>query len=153
MVEEPRQSTITERPRGLLIWCLGTFVAIAALPLYLPLSLVVSLGSLDAEPLPLTLVVLAAAAASAFVALRRRRQVGEALRAVMISGAVMAILGAGGWVGYVEVLSGTLAPDRGPELAAKAPLFEVTDPEGRTFSLARALEAGPVLLVFYRAHW
>jgi hypothetical protein len=153
MALDPRQSTMTGPPRGLLVWCVSTFVAIAALPLYLPLSLVASLGPLDAQPWPLTLVVLAAAATSAWVALRGRRHLPGALRDLMVSGAVMAILGAGGWVGYVEVLSGTLAPDRAPELGAQAPTFEVTDPEGRTFSLGRALEAGPVLLVFYRAHW
>jgi hypothetical protein len=50
------------------------------------------------------------------------------------------------------VLTG-LPPATAPALAQQAPDFAIPDHEGREFSLTQALDAGPVLLIFYRGDW
>lgn len=134
------------------VWALGTFVAIAALPVYLPSSLLTGLGSLAAEPWPLTALVVLGAAASWAGVLVVRGRVLPLLRRTMVTGAVLASLGCVGWVGYVEVLSHQLAGDRAPQVGDLAPDFALVDPEGRAWQLS-AFRGGPVVLLFYRAHW
>jgi hypothetical protein len=46
-----------------------------------------------------------------------------------------------------------LPPATAPALAQQAPDFAIPDHEGREFSLTQALDAGPVLLIFYRGYW
>ncbi|MDP9455804.1 MAG: peroxiredoxin family protein [Actinomycetota bacterium] len=40
-----------------------------------------------------------------------------------------------------------------PVVGEKTPNFELPDEQGRIFNLARELEAGPIVLVFYRGDW
>ena len=40
-----------------------------------------------------------------------------------------------------------------PDVGEKAPNFELPDEQGRPFNLARELEDGPIVLVFYRGDW
>lgn len=42
---------------------------------------------------------------------------------------------------------------QGLEVGAKAPLFAAMDQDSNHFKLERALEKGPVVLIFYRGHW
>ena len=40
-----------------------------------------------------------------------------------------------------------------PPFGEKAPNFELPDETGNSFNLARELEGGPIVLVFYRGDW
>ncbi|QIN78612.1 redoxin domain-containing protein [Rubrobacter marinus] len=40
-----------------------------------------------------------------------------------------------------------------PAVGEKVPNFELPDERGRPFNLARELEEGPIVLVFYRGDW
>ena len=40
-----------------------------------------------------------------------------------------------------------------PAVGEKIPNFELPDEQGRPFNLARELEGGPIVLVFYRGDW
>ena len=40
-----------------------------------------------------------------------------------------------------------------PAVGEKMPSFELPDEQGRPFNLARELEGGPIVLVFYRGDW
>ena len=40
-----------------------------------------------------------------------------------------------------------------PAVGEKAPNFELPDDHGRAFNLAKELEDGPIVLVFYRGDW
>lgn len=59
----------------------------------------------------------------------------------------LGLLGLALWAFFV----GARLPGREPP--QRAPDFTLPDQEGRPVTLARELERGPVLLVFYRGHW
>ncbi len=40
-----------------------------------------------------------------------------------------------------------------PAVGEKIPDFELPDEQGRSFNLAKELEEGPIVLVFYRGDW
>jgi peroxiredoxin len=47
-----------------------------------------------------------------------------------------------------------LVPRRqGPPTKAKAPPFELTGQDGKRYSLAKLIERGPAVIVFYRGFW
>jgi thiol:disulfide interchange protein len=59
----------------------------------------------------------------------------------------LCLLGLALWAFFVGArLPGSEPPQRAPD-------FTLPDQEGRPVTLARELERGPVLLVFYRGHW
>ena len=61
--------------------------------------------------------------------------------------------------GYVDGVQGDsevhVAEKTGttPAVGEKIPNFELPDEQGRPFNLARELEGGPIVLVFYRGDW
>jgi len=64
-----------------------------------------------------------------------------------IAGAQLAALAFSCWAFFVFArLPATHVPERAPD-------FTLPDQDGRPVSLARELQAGPVLLVFFRGHW
>ena len=62
-----------------------------------------------------------------------------------------------GYAGLVQARPGgfTVAEKTGttPAVGEKIPNFELPDHRGRPFNLARELEGGPIVLVFYRGDW
>ena len=47
----------------------------------------------------------------------------------------------------------TVKEAKGLAVGTKAPLFTTVDEDNTTFSLAAALENGPIVIIFYRGHW
>jgi len=136
-------------------WALGTFIAATALPVYLSASTRLDMEGISESPARWTvLVLLGLVAAVAVVGRTWSLAAWRPLRTVLLSGAVAGMLGTSAYGTYVYWFSSaTLASGAGaPAIGARAPAFEITDPDGRVRSLD-AYAGKTLLLVFYRGHW
>lgn len=136
-------------------WALGTFLAAAALPVYLTASTRPELEAISESPTAWTAaVLLGLLAVVGVVGGTWSRAAWRPLRPVLLSGAVAGMLGVSAYGTYVywfssaTLASGAAAPDIGQ----RAPAFSITDPEGRVRSLD-GYAGKTLLLVFYRGHW
>ena len=137
------------------LWALGTFLAAIALPVYLSASTWPEFEAVSESPTAWTALVLLGLAAAVAVAARSWSRPGwRQLRGVLLSGAIAGLLGVSAYGSYVYwYSSATLASgEAAPAIGARAPAFEITDPEGRVRSLD-AYAGKTLLLVFYRGHW
>jgi hypothetical protein len=139
----------------LWIWCLSSFIGTVGLFIYLPMSTLPSLEQLSEQPTLLTAVygVSTAICVGIWVKTRSHPIFSGALKTPLLVGTLAAAIGFSGYCTYVYAFSQTLATaDQAPQIGEMAPDFEITDPEGFTWSLDD-FRGTPVLLVFYRGHW
>lgn len=136
-------------------WTLGTFLAASSLPIYLMASTRPELEAISESPGVWTFAVLIAlSVAVALTAMTWSRAAWRPLRGVLLSGAVAGSVGVTAYGTYVYWFSSaTLAAgEAAPQVGARAPDFEIMDPEGRVRSLD-GYAGKTLLLVFYRGHW
>lgn len=135
------------------LWCIATGIASLGLMVYLPLGSLPSWAGFSESPWPLTLAMVAAGAVSVRLAWRMGGGPLRALRATLLFGAFLAIMGNVNYLGYVYYYSHTVPGSEGaPSVGDEAPAFAVPDPSGGSWTLD-AYAGTPLLLVFYRAHW
>ncbi len=134
----------------LIGWAVCTVVALFGFFLYAGASTDPANAAFSERPWAWEAVVVACAIASVLLP-RRLGWTGD-LRRATVPASVGAALMATFLVAYVHAYSFTLPDGAPPAVGDVAPALEVTDPEGRTTSLA-AHRGEDVLVVFYRGHW
>jgi len=136
-------------------WCTCCFIGSVSIFIYLPMSTRPSLEQLSEHPTPLTLLFGLSAGTSLGILLAtwKRAPFTGGLRRPLLVGTAASVLGFSGYSTYVYAFSSTLAvAESAPQVGDIAPDFELTDPEGRAWSL-QTFRGSTVLLVFYRGHW
>jgi hypothetical protein len=139
----------------LWIWCICCFAGTVCIFIYLPMSTRPAMEQLSEHPGPLTLIFGLCAGISVGIvgATWQRPPFAGGLRKPMLIGTAASVLGFTGYSTYVYAFSQTLATaEAAPQVGSVAPDFQVTDPEGREWSL-QTFHGAAVLLVFYRGHW
>jgi len=147
----------TSLPERLLlwVWCICCFVGTTCIFIYLPMSTRPSLEALSENPTRLTLLFgfCTLTCLGLVIATWKRPNFSGGLRTPLLVGTAASILGFSGYSTYVYAFSQSLAvAEAAPQVGEIAPDFQVTDPEGREWSLD-TFRGSPILLVFYRGHW
>jgi len=150
------QSRATPFEHGMLwLWVLVCLVGTTALMVYTAGSARVSSEAWSEAPGRLgTVVFTATGIAWVIWYWAHTRPALRALNRTLMSGALAATVGSGlfgvytFWYSSATLASGAAAP----QVGVVAPDFEIVDPQGEAWSLAR-VKGRTVLLTFYRGHW
>ena len=148
-------SQIVEHPKrgALSLWAVGAWLAICGPPLCLmvtPLS--GAFETLKAWAWLTTPLIVGGAALTCLLGPFVSRRAGMVPRSVAASTAVLAILGASLFLGYVHWLSYRLPEGSGVTPGQMAPEFSATSPDGATFTLSEH-RGKRIALIFYRGMW